>query len=49
MMHSNGISYEGDILDLGNAHKIINRGAVLGSSTVKRIWAKEKKRLETFD
>ena len=25
MMHSNGISYEGDLLDLGTTHKIINR------------------------
>ena len=25
MMHKNGISYEGDVLDLGVAHKIINR------------------------
>ena len=25
MMHSNGISYEGDILDLGVAHKIVQR------------------------
>ncbi len=25
MMHSNGISYEGDLLDLGVAHKIVNR------------------------
>ena len=25
MMHSNGISYEGDVLDLGALHKIVNR------------------------
>ena len=25
MMHSNGISYEGDVLDLGVVHKIVNR------------------------
>jgi recombination protein RecA len=25
MMHTNGISYEGDVLDLGAAHKIVNR------------------------
>lgn len=25
MMHSNGISYEGDLLDLGVTHKIVNR------------------------
>ncbi|MFO0901455.1 MAG: recombinase RecA [Pirellulales bacterium] len=25
MMHSNGISYEGDLLDLGMLHKIVNR------------------------
>ncbi len=25
MMHTNGISYEGDLLDLGTLHKIINR------------------------
>lgn len=25
MMHSNGISYEGDVLDLGTTHKIVNR------------------------
>ncbi len=25
MMHSNGISYEGDVLDLGQAHKIVAR------------------------
>jgi recombination protein RecA len=25
MMHTNGISYEGDLLDLGAAHRIINR------------------------
>ena len=25
MMHSNGISYEGDLLDLGKAHKIVQQ------------------------
>ena len=25
MMHSNGISYEGDLLDLGTTHKVVNR------------------------
>src|SRR6056297_2615235 len=25
MMHSNGISYEGDVLDLGVTHKVVNR------------------------
>ena len=25
MMHSNGISYEGDLLDLGTTHKAVNR------------------------
>jgi recombination protein RecA len=25
MMHSNGISYEGDVLDLGAAHRIVTR------------------------
>ena len=25
MMHSDGISYEGDVLDLGQAHKIVSR------------------------
>ena len=25
MMHSNGISYEGDVLDLGVAHRVVNR------------------------
>ena len=25
MMHSNGISYEGDLLDLGTTHKIVSR------------------------
>jgi recombination protein RecA len=25
MMHSNGISYEGDLLDLGTTHKVVSR------------------------
>ncbi|HMO12835.1 MAG TPA: recombinase RecA [Pirellulaceae bacterium] len=45
MMHSNGISYEGDILDLGVAHKIIARsGAWFKYGSVHLGQGKEKAR-----
>jgi recombination protein RecA len=34
MMHTNGISYEGDLLDLGTTHKV-SIAVALGSSTAK--------------
>ncbi len=46
MMHSNGISYEGDILDLGVAHKIVTKSGAWFKYNVDMLGqGKEKSRL----
>ncbi|HTN77665.1 MAG TPA: recombinase RecA [Pirellulaceae bacterium] len=50
MMHTNGISYEGDILDLGVTHKVINRsGAWFKYGDVYLGQGKEKARLHLIE